>query len=213
MRKFSKALGILGIAGALLSACNNKGNETAATGAGASSESTVDLSDLNIAYINTDSVINNYQYFKDKSAEISEKGKRYESELSNRAKGFEQEVANFQQTAQNMTPNQSRAKQEDLMKKERNLVTYRDNLMQELSADEANLYNEVYDKIQVFLKGYAEENNLEMILSYTRGGGVWYAHDALDVTTSVTKGLNDAYNPEATKPATTATDSTKEEGK
>ncbi|WP_186757940.1 OmpH family outer membrane protein [Echinicola salinicaeni] len=212
MRKISKALGILGIAGALLSACDNKGNENAAAGAGAESESTVDLSDLNIAYINTDSVINNYQYFKDKSAEISEKGKRYESELSNRAKGFEQEVANFQQTAQNMTPNQSRAKQEDLMKKERNLVTYRDNLMQELSADEANLYNEVYDKIQVFLKGYAEENNLEMILSYTRGGGVWYAHDALDVTASVTQGLNDAYDP-AAKPAAPATDSTKEEGK
>ncbi|WP_215226734.1 OmpH family outer membrane protein [Echinicola shivajiensis] len=212
MRKISKALGILGIAGALLSACDNKGNENATAGAGASSESTVDLSDLNIAYINTDSVINNYQYFKDKSAEISEKGKRYESELSNRAKGFEQEVSNFQQTAQNMTPNQSRAKQEDLMKKERNLVTYRDNLMQELSADEANLYNEVYDKIQEFLKGYAEENNLEMILSYTRGGGVWYAHDALDVTTSVTKGLNDAYG-NADKPATTTTDSTKEEGK
>ncbi|WP_200979037.1 OmpH family outer membrane protein [Echinicola sp. 20G] len=210
MRKFSKALGILGIAGTLLVACNNKGNESTTAGAGTSGEGTVELSDLNIAYINTDSVINNYQYFKDKSSEISEKGKRYESELSNRAKGFEQEVANFQQSAQNMTPNQSRAKQEDLMKKERNLVTYRDNLMQELSADEANLYNEVYDKIQEFLKGYAEENNLEMILSYTRGGGVWYAHEALDVTTSVTKGLNDAYSS-SSKDASSTTDTTSAE--
>ncbi|GAB3658458.1 hypothetical protein GCM10028791_31420 [Echinicola sediminis] len=196
MRKISKALGILGIAGALLAGCNDNGtsSQTAAEGS-SSSESSSSKSDLKIAYINTDSVINNYQYFKDKSAEISEKGKRFESELSNRAKGFESEVSNFQQSAQNMTPNQSRAKQEDLMKKEQNLMTYRDNLMKELSADEANLYNEVYDKIQEYLKSYAAENDLEMILSYTRGGGVWYANDGLDVTVEVTAGLNEKYKP------------------
>ncbi|GGF26931.1 OmpH family outer membrane protein [Echinicola rosea] len=192
MKNISKALGILGMAAILFTACN-QGNQTNSTSNEGSNGGTVDLSELKIAYINTDSVINNYQFFKDKSDEISEKGKRYESELANRAKGFEQEVANFQQSAQNMTPNQSRAKQEDLMKKEQNLMTYRNNLMQELSADETELYNKVYDKIQVFMKGYAEENGLEMVLSYTRGGGVWYAHDAMDVTKDVTKGLNEAY--------------------
>lgn len=201
MRKVSKVLGILGIAGALLTACNNGGSKQASGADAAGENGQVDLADLNIAYINTDSVIQNYQFFKDKSDEIAAKGKRYESELSNRAKGFEQEVANFQQSAQNMTPNQSRAKQEDLMKKEQNLMTYRNNLMQELSSDESNLYNEVYDKIQVFLKGYAEEKGLEMVLSYTRGGGVWYANDALDVTKEVTNGLNEAYNATAEKPA------------
>ncbi|GGZ31954.1 hypothetical protein GCM10007049_26660 [Echinicola pacifica] len=193
MRKISKVLGILGIAGALLTSCDNGSGSAANGGAESGSNAQVDLSDLKIAYINTDSVINNYQFFKDKSAEIAEKGKRYEGELANRAKGFEQEVTNFQQSAQNMTPNQSRAKQEDLMTKERNLVSYRDNLMQELSADEANLYNQVYDKIQVFLKDYAKDKGLEMVLSYTRGGGVWYANETLDVTTEVTSGLNDAY--------------------
>mgnify|MGYP003860578211 CR=1 FL=1 len=204
MRKISKALGILGIAGVMLASCDNNGTQSQKAADGtSSSESSVGISDLKIAYINTDSVINNYQYFKDKSAEISEKGKRYESELSNRAKGFEKEVANFQQSAQNMTPNQSRAKQEDLMKKERNLMTYRDNLMQELSADESSLYNEVYNKIQEYLKGFAEERDLEMILSYTRGGGVWYANDALDVTEEVTAGLNEKYKSSSQETGTT----------
>jgi len=188
----------------MLASCDNNGTQSQKAADGtSSSESSVGISDLKIAYINTDSVINNYQYFKDKSAEISEKGKRYESELSNRAKGFEKEVANFQQSAQNMTPNQSRAKQEDLMKKERNLMTYRDNLMQELSADESSLYNEVYNKIQEYLKGFAEERDLEMILSYTRGGGVWYANDALDVTEEVTAGLNEKYKSSSQETGTT----------
>jgi outer membrane protein len=81
-----------------------------------------------------------------------------------------------------------------LVKKERNLVSYRDNLMQELSADESKLYNDVYDRIQTYLNSYAEENNLEMILSYTRGGGVWYAKGNLDVTNSVIEGINSQYN-------------------
>ena len=151
------------------------------------------ISDLKIAYIHTDSVINNYTYFVERSSEIAEKGKRFEGELSNRAKGFEQEVANFQKSASTMTMNQAKAKEEELVSKERNLVSFRDNLMKELSADENNLYNEVYDRIQTYLKDYAKENGLEMILSYTRGGGVWYANDAMDITKSVSEGINKAY--------------------
>ncbi|WP_143961406.1 OmpH family outer membrane protein [Litoribacter populi] len=194
MRKLGKVLGILGVTAMAFTACDNQGN-TANTNATTSegNDTEVSISDLKVAYIHTDSVINNFTFFKEKSAEIADKGKKFESELSNRARGFEQEVANFQQTANNMTPNQSRAKQEELMTKERNLVTYRDNLMQELSADEAELYNEVYDQIQDYLTTYAEENNLEMILSYTRGGGVWYAKNSLDVTNSVIEGMNSHY--------------------
>jgi outer membrane protein len=170
----------------------------------------VNFTDLKVAYIHTDSVINRFDFFKERSAEIAEKGKRFEGELSSRAKGFEEEVANFQRSANTMTINQARAKEEELVAKERNLVTYRDNLMQELSADETKLYNDVYDRIQEYLKEYAKENDLEMILSYTRGGGVWYADNSLDITDLVVKGINESYkNKEEKKPA--ASESKQEE--
>lgn len=195
MRKLNRVLGILGITAIVFSACENQ-DKTSSPSAVAADEDTseVDISDLKIAYIHTDSVINNYTYFIERSADIAEKGKRFEGELSSRAKGFEQEVANFQQSANNLTMNQARAKEEELVTKERNLVSYRDNLMKELSADENTLYNEVYDRIQEYLKKYAKENDLEMILSYTRGGGVWYANDALDITKSVSEGINREYS-------------------
>lgn len=182
--------------------CDNQSNTTPSGDATAQESREINISDLKIAYIHTDSVINNYTYFVERSAEIAEKGKKYEGELSSRAKGFEQEVANFQQSASTMTMNQARAKEEELVTKERNLVSYRDNIMQELSADETRLYNEVYDRIQEYLKGYAQENDLEMILSYTRGGGVWYAKEALDITKAVSEGINQSY--ESSKTATPA---------
>ena len=196
MGKLSRVIGVFGIAAIVFTACDKQGNISSDKSDNSASE--VDISDLKIAYIQTDSVINNYTYFKERSSEIADKGKRFEGELSTRAKGFEQEVANFQQSASTMTMNQARAKEEELVTKERSLVTYRDNLMQELSADESKLYNEVYDRIQVYLKEYAKENELEMILSYTRGGGVWYAREDLDITNSVSEGINKDYETSKT---------------
>ncbi|WP_445720494.1 OmpH family outer membrane protein [Flavobacterium sp.] len=120
-----------------------------------------------------------------------------------RRKGFEQEVAIFQQTGGNMTQNQVRAKQDELMQKEQNLVAYRNNLMQELSTDESKLLNDVYEQVQVFMKEYAKENGIDIVLSHTRGGAMWYAKDGIDVTKSVVEGLNKKYsaNPAAAAPA------------
>lgn len=191
MKKGLKLIGVLGLATVLFYGCDKKGT---ASSEGEASSELAQSGDIKVAFVYTDSVINKFDFFKKKSAEITEKGKKFEGDLQSRAKGFEQEVANFQQTASTMTMNQARAKEEELVKKEQNLMTYRNNLMQELSTDESALYSEVYDQVQKFMKDYAKTNKLDVVLSYTRGGAVWYASDAIDVTASVIEGLNKQYN-------------------
>lgn len=107
-----------------------------------------------------------------------------------------------------MTLNQQRAKQEELMQKEQNLYTYRNNLMQELSAEEAKLMNEVYEQVQSYLSEYAKENGIDVILSNTRGGAVWYATESIDVTKGVTEGLNKKFNANPSAVAPAAADTT-----
>ncbi|WP_193352724.1 OmpH family outer membrane protein [Algoriphagus machipongonensis] len=194
MKKGFKMFGVLGLATALFYSCNQPAAQKTE---GEGTTTTVSSGDLKVAFVFTDSVINKYDYFVKKSEEITEKGQKFETELQSRAQGFEREVANFQQSANNMTQNQALAKQDELGKKQQNLMSYRDNLMQELSVDEANLYNEVYTKVQDYLKQYAADNSLDIILSYTRGGAVWYANDAMDVTEKVIEGLNSSYNETA----------------
>lgn len=189
MKKINNVIAILGVAGLLIAACSP--SPTPSEDSFENGNGEINIADLKIAYIQTDSVINKFDFFIAKSGEIAEKGKKYEGELASRARGFEQEVTNFQSSANTMTINQARAKEEELVQKERNLVTYRDNIMQELSADENKLYNEVYDMIQAYLKDYAKENDFKMILSYTRGGGLWYADNELDITSSVIAGINE----------------------
>ena len=195
MKKGLKFFGVLALASVLFYSCDQK---TASTAETAPAGEGIAAGEMKVAFVYTDSVINKYDYFKKMSEEMTSKGKRFDSDLQSRAKGFEQEVAAFQQTGGNMTPNQARAKQDELVQKEQNLMTYRNNLMQELSADEAKLMNEVYEQVQTYIKDYAKSNNIDIILSYTRGGAMWYANDAIDVTASVVEGLNKKY---ATNPA------------
>lgn len=198
---------MLALAAVVFYSCGKKSDST---GAASTSKEGAALGNLKIAFVYTDSVINKYEFFKKKSEEITEKGKKLDLDLQARAKGFEQEVAMFQQTGGNMTQNQARAKQDELMQKEQNLVAYRNNLMQELSADESKLLNDVYEQVQIYMKDYAEEEEIDLILSHTRGGAIWYATDAIDVTGSVVEGLNKKYNanPAAAETKTAATDST-----
>lgn len=198
MKKGFKLFGALSLAAVLLYGCDKGTPNT--QDVKDSSKSSIQ-GEVNIAFVYTDSVINKYEFFKAKSEELTEKGKKFETDLQSRARGFEQEVQTFQQTGGNMTINQQRAKQEDLAKKEQNLMTYRDNLMQELSADEATLYSEVYERVQKYLKNYAQSNDIDVILSYTRGGGVWYANDAIDLTETIIEGLNKEYTNNATDSA------------
>lgn len=206
MKKLAKVFGLLAVVSISFYSCNKSGDSSTTEGGTEDQSQVSSSSDLKIAYILTDSVIANYEFFKNRSGEITEKGRKFESELGTRAKGFEQEVANFQQTATTMTMNQAKAKEEDLVKKERNLMTYRDNLMQELSADESKLYSDVYDQIQVFLAEYAEEKDLEFVFSYTRGGAIWYSKKAFDITSEVTEALNKKF---ASTPVTTKDSITK----
>lgn len=196
---------MLAIASVLFYSCDQKAATT--TEVETSGEG-MEARDMKVAFVYTDSVINKYDYFKKMSEEITAKGQRFDSDLQSRARGFEQEVSTFQQTGGNMTPNQARAKQDELVQKEQNLMTYRNNLMQELSADEAKMMNDIYEQVQAFIKDYAAENEIDIILSYTRGGAMWYANDAIDVTASVVEGLNKKYtaNPAGATPA--AADST-----
>ncbi|WP_226389124.1 OmpH family outer membrane protein [Penaeicola halotolerans] len=195
--KFSFPLLTIAAAMILVVGCKNPSTET--SNADTSSSTTTGSGEIEvptnvtIAYVLTDSVISGYEYYKVKAAELTEKGRKLESDLSSRARGLEQEVASYQQNARNLTMNQARAKEEELVNKERSLVQYRDGLLQQMSRDENQLYADVYDHISAFMETYAKENNIQMVLSYTRGGAVWYGDSAYDITTDIVKGLNEQY--------------------
>jgi len=106
-----------------------------------------------------------------------------------------------------MTISQARAVEEDLRKKQQNLMMYQEQLGQQLMQEEAGMNSDLYDKVSDYLQKHGKSQNLQIVLTYTKGSGVLYANDSLDITKEVIVGLNDAYKSEkegASKPAKSA---------
>lgn len=159
---------------------------------------------VNIAYINSDSLLKNYDYFKAVADKLETKKDGLQAEYENRARGLESEINSFQQNAQNMTMAQARAVEENLVKKQQNLMRYQETLAQDLAQEEAKVNNELYDRVADYLKKYGQDNNFQLVLTYQKGSGVLYANDSLNITNEIISGLNKAYQEENTAVDSTA---------
>ena len=159
---------------------------------------------VNIAYINSDTLLNNYEFSKIAAGELENKKDELQAEYENRARGLQSEIENFQRNAQNMTIAQARAVEEDLTKKQQNLLRYQETLTQTLVQEEAKISNELYDKVADYLRDYGISNNYQLVLTYQKGSGVLYANDSLNITQQIVEGLNQAYALEEKSDSTAA---------
>ena len=104
-----------------------------------------------IVYVNSDSIVANYQYIKDKQGELEAKSTKLDAEYKNRAQGLQNEINNYQRNANNMTIGQARAVEEDLVKKQQNLQLYEQSLTQEMMGEQSKINKELYDKVSSFV--------------------------------------------------------------
>jgi outer membrane protein len=159
--------------------------------------------DAKIAFINADSVLKNYEYLKAGKKQLEEKGQKLDQEYRNRAMGLQGEIQNYQRTVNNLTLSQAKALEEDLGRKQQNLKMYEQTLTQQLMEEEQKLNKELYDRVTAFLKSYGQEKGLDVVLKFDPTSDLLFAGEALDITSDVITGLNEAYKNEGTVPAKT----------
>lgn len=200
-----KRILVLAISAALFTLGCKEGSSTATT---ASTPTTATAS--RIVYVNTDTLLTNYDYYKDVVKEFENKRFAAENELQRRSKSFQNEVALFQRQAQagGMSQEQGQTKQQQLAQKEQDIMMYRDNSANALAQEQATRTDELISKIQEYLKDYNENDRYDMVIGYSKGGGVLYAKEKMDITAEVLVGLNEKY-AEDKKDGKVTTDSTK----
>ncbi|NJN41183.1 MAG: OmpH family outer membrane protein [Flammeovirgaceae bacterium] len=196
MKNISLVLnGVLLVAVAILFYLHFSANSSSGT----SETDAVNL-DLKIAYINSDSVLKYYDYFKVNREKLETKGKKMDQDFRNRAQTFQNELANYQRNAGNLTINQAKAVEEDLAKKQQNLRVYQESLQQELMNEESKMNQQLYEKITAFLKDYGKANGLQIVFKYDPTSDVLYGGESLDITQIVIEGLNQSYQNEQNQP-------------
>ncbi|MEN0055315.1 MAG: OmpH family outer membrane protein [Mucilaginibacter sp.] len=181
-------LGIL-IAGSV-AACNQ--NKTADKPASATSVPSD--SKETIVYVNSDSLLNKYDYFKDMSKRLEDKGKASQSDLQAKGQAFQREVAEYQKNAATLPADQRQATEQRLQRKQQELQGYSQNANAEFQNAQAGENTKLYDKIADFTKAYAKEKGYKLVLTYSKANPtVLYGDASLDVTADVVKRLNEAY--------------------
>ena len=139
-------LGIL-IAGSI-AACNQ--NKTADKPAATTAPTEVKEA---IVYVNSDSLLNKYDYFKDMSKRLEDKGKSSQGDLQAKGQAFQREVAEYQKNAATLPADQRQSTEQRLARKQQELQGYQQNANAEFQNAQATENAKLYDKIADFTKG------------------------------------------------------------
>ena len=150
-----------------------------------------------IVYVNSDSLLNNYEYFKEIRTKFEESAKKAQADLQSKGNAFQKEVTDYQQNAGTMSADQRATTEERLARKQDELGRLNQNASTALAQQEAEENEKLYNKVSDFLKKHAQENGYKLVLTYsTSNPTVLYADTSLEVTEEVVKGLNAEYSKE-----------------
>lgn len=146
-----------------------------------------------IAYVDIDSLETNYQFFKDKKAELEKRGKSIESSLQADAESLQRAAYDLQQRAATITQAEGEAIQERLINRKAELERKQAQLSESLIADQTKFNVELNAKLDSFLTEYNADKRYAYILSYSKGGSILYKDSMYNVTKDVIKGMNERY--------------------
>ncbi|MDZ7848904.1 MAG: OmpH family outer membrane protein [Owenweeksia sp.] len=185
-------------------------NYGATPSSGTSSEQSADASldapetnGLRIAYVNTDSLIEKYDYHRELRQKLEVRAKALEQDLARKSKVFQENVNMLQQQADQMSEEQLQAAQLDLQQSQQRLVTYRDEKAEELASEEQELTRLIQEDLDDILGNLRQEHNIDFIMSYDPASDLLVANDEYDITKMVAERLNEKHANKKMKKDTT----------
>ena len=159
----------------------------------------MDLKATTIVYVNSDSLMDNYDLVKEVKKELERERASAEKQFASEYRALENEYNDLKAKAATMTEEQGLAKQQELAMKEQKLTDYRDELNEKLSMNEMKKTQKIQEEIEAYLKSNYSGTNYSYILGHTKGGGILYSKNSLDITREVLEGLNNTYKAQHKK--------------
>ena len=176
-------------------------------------------SKLKIAYVNQDSLWDNYKLIEDLQAElevertkserkVEQRSALLEKQLEQMARELQTKAAAFEQSAQGMNEVLRNNKMQELQSLQQNAQAFSMEAEQEVGQLQQSLQSKLLDKelagttkvsnnIKAFLKDYNKDYGFNFVLAFSdQAGGILLGDPALDVTADVIIGLNAIYDEE-----------------
>lgn len=145
---------------------------------------------INAVYVNGDSLLENYDYFKNAKKQFEAKTLKTEKEIQAKTSVLELEFTNYQKMASSMSPEQRARTEESLMRKEQEIRLFSENAANKLQEEQSKFNEQLFDKVSKYLKEHSKEKSYKVVFNFTKGAGILYADDSLNITNEVLEGLN-----------------------
>lgn len=159
----------------------------------------IELKSSKLVYINTDSLWENYEYVKEIKKALLSQRNQAEAEFAQKYQALANEEQNFREIAQRLSEEEGIKQQQELLLKEQKLGEFRDQMQERLMKSEQDKNEQITKNITDYLRVAYINTPYNYILGYTRGGGILFAHDSLDITNEVVNGLNANHSKEKDK--------------
>lgn len=183
---------VMSIALGLASCNNNKETGNTETAETAETEAT----GLRIAYVELDSLMSQYQLYKDYEEVLTRKGTDIQNTLAQKQRKLESSATAMQRKYENngfQTRDELERAQQSLQQQEMELQQLAAKLNNEFNEEQARINQEARDSIQAFLKIYNQTKKYDYVI-IKAGDNLLIANPKYNITKDIVTGLNKRYN-------------------
>ena len=181
------------VATAVLASCNQAANKDAASTNTTTTPAAVSQEEK-IVYVNSDTLSEKYQYFKDIRAKLEAKVKKAQADIQAKGQAYQRELAEYQQKGGSMSATERQATEERLVRHQQDLGKMDQNASASIAQEEQTEMTKVYTTITDYLKKHSEEKGYKLVLTYSKTNpAVLYADPKMEITNTVLEALNKEY--------------------
>ncbi|MDR1937869.1 MAG: OmpH family outer membrane protein [Tannerellaceae bacterium] len=153
---------------------------------------------LPVAYVNMDSLLQNYNYYKDLNEIIVRKEENARANVNQQGSLLQSEIQDFERKINNnafLTRERAEQEQQRLVKKRQELEALDNRLTQELMAEHQKLIEQLRDSLSAHLKVFNQGKKFQIVFSNISNDNILLADDIYDITNELILYLNKNYSP------------------
>ncbi len=144
---------------------------------------------FSIAYVEMDSVQEQYDLAKEATSEIRKQEEGINARLESMEQNYRNKVIGYQNKAQQMTQEEGERASQDVMQMQETIRKEKEKMMGNFNEFVSRKNKEVRDKIKDFLADYNRDGRYSYIISY-EPGLFYYSDTVYNITKEVIRGLN-----------------------
>jgi len=190
MKKYLLGIGLMSL-GLVIVSCNKAADNEAET----AEMEDVQSAGVKIAYVELDTLMNQYQLYKDYSEVLTRKGNNIQNTLAKKQQALESHAAAVQKKYESngfTTRDELERAQLGIQREQQELAQLADRLNNEFNEEQARINTEARDSIQSFLKRYNKTKKYDYVM-IKAGDNLLIANPKYDITQDIVKGLNKRY--------------------